>query len=84
MKYQAGIGLAALSAAMAGALSSAMAMPRMCQPSRMRHLRRNTNRANPAGSKLARQAEAGTLTMRAPGGVVSQLYRELQQRKFKH
>jgi hypothetical protein len=32
------------------------------------------------GTKLQRKAEAGTLTMRAPGGVVSQLYREIQQR----
>lgn len=36
-----------------------------------------------SGSKSARKAEAGALTMRAPGGVVSQLCRELQQRNFK-
>lgn len=42
--------------------------------------RKHVYRRNTAGTKLQRKAEAGVLTMRAPGGVVSQLYRELQQR----
>lgn len=36
-----------------------------------------------SGAKLARGAANGTLTMRHPGGVVSQTFRDIQQRKYK-
>lgn len=39
-------------------------------------------RRNSAGTKMQRKAEAGVLTMRAPGGLVSQTFREMQQRNF--
>lgn len=38
---------------------------------------------NPPGTKNARKAIEGTLTMRAPGGIVSATFRYLEQQRKK-
>lgn len=40
-------------------------------------------RNNLAGSKIARKAANGVLTLRHPSGIVAQTFREMQQRNFK-
>ena len=73
--------MAAAMLGMAGSNIEVTHRPHVYRGSSTPHQRKGAKR-NIAGTKLQRKADAGVLTMRAPGGVVSQLCREIQQRKF--